>query len=65
MLRKEFIMADIIKENGASEEEMEEVAASIIPTTEDTTESATEENEVGALSSDDELDMEGFEVSEM
>mgnify|MGYP003290314846 CR=1 FL=1 len=46
-------------------EEMEEVAASIIPTTADTTESATEENEDGALFSDDELDMEGFEVSEM
>ena len=46
-------------------EEMEEIAASIIPTTADTTESATEENEDGALFSDDELDMEGFEVSEM
>lgn len=46
-------------------EEMEEVAASIIPTTADTTESATEENEDDALFSDDELDMEGFEVSEM
>lgn len=46
-------------------EEMEEVAASIIPTTADTTESAAEENEDGALFSDDELDMEGFEVSEM
>ena len=44
---------------------MEEVAASIIPTTADTTESAIEENEDGALFSDDELDMEGSEVSEM
>ena len=46
-------------------EEIEETATSTLPATVDTTENPTEESDDSTFFSDDELDLEGFEVSEM